>query len=207
MNSVHGTNKRAEKRQRRHDEILATALQIVVDDGLAALSVHEIARRLDCAVGGLYRYFANKEAILVGLQDHAVERFSAHLEAETTGDGLERVLSAFFAWHSFAEVEPALYSLLDGALSDPARQLSDDAARVVEGRLRELMTRCAMPLQRAQDQGLLSPGDARLRAYSLFAAMHGVEHFRKRDSYSEIQSADVRQDLLIGMLRGWGAAV
>ena len=157
------------------------------------------------AVGAMYRYFDGKDALLHALQDQALTAFSAHLEREITGDGLERVMTAFLAWHRFAEAEPALHALLDGALSDPHRLLSDEAATAVDARLRGVMATCQQTLLDAQEAGLLDDGDARVRSYAMFAAVHGTEHFRKRDGYAEVASDDVRQELLRSLLRGWGA--
>lgn len=207
MNDVHPPNKRAVARQRRHDEILAAALQIVVDEGVDALTVHLLARRMKCAVGAMYRYFAGKDALILALQEQAVGRFAEHLDAELSGEGLERVLSAFFAWHSFAEVEPALYSLLDAALSSRKRLLDDEGARAVDERLRAVLDVCAGSLEGAANAGLLAPGNAQLRTYALWAAMHGAEHFQKRDDYAGVASADVREELLLTLLRGWGASL
>ncbi len=205
MNNVHGSNKRAEKRQRRRQEILANALAIVVEQGIQELTVHALARRMNSAVGAMYRYFDGKGALLRALQELAVEGFAEHLERELSGTGLERVRSAFFVWHRFAEAEPALFALLDGALSDPRNLLTEDAALEIDGRLGEVLGACGATLAQAAAEGLLEPGDAEQRTYALWAAMHGVEHFRKRDSYARMNSDQVREELLATLLRGWGA--
>ena len=183
------------------------ALEMVVEEGLGALTVQGLARRMRSAVGAMYRYFSGKDALVLALQERAVGRFAEHLDAELSGRGLERVLSAFFAWHSFAEVEPALYGLLDAALSSPAKLLDDEGARALDTRLREVLSVCAGTLEAAAKEGLLDPGDPRLRTYALWAAMHGVEHFQKRDDYAELRSPELRQELLLTLLRGWGAAL
>jgi AcrR family transcriptional regulator len=205
VNSVHTSNKRSARRQKRTQEILASALQIVVEDGVDGLTVHKLAKRMDCAVGAMYRYFSGKDALLQALQDHALTAFAAHLEREITGEGLERVMAAFLAWHGFAEAEPALHALLDGALSDPHRLLSDEAATAVDARLRGVMAIGQQTLLDAQEAGLLNEGDALIRSYAMFAAVHGTEHFRKRDGYAEVASSDVRRELMLSLLRGWGA--
>ncbi|GAA4599861.1 AcrR family transcriptional regulator [Actinoplanes octamycinicus] len=53
------------------DRIVATAIEIADRDGLAALSMARLAERLGCAPMSLYRHVANKDELLVFMQDAA----------------------------------------------------------------------------------------------------------------------------------------
>src|SRR5205807_4967419 len=63
------------------DRIVATALQIVDDDGADALSMRTLAQRLDSGTATLYRHFAGR----AGLIAHVVDRVfgTIELDAET----------------------------------------------------------------------------------------------------------------------------
>lgn len=54
---------RPARRQRRLEEILAAAWEIAAEEGLAAVSLHEIARRVGLRQPSLYAYFDSKMAL------------------------------------------------------------------------------------------------------------------------------------------------
>ncbi len=77
-----GTSTLSPRRQRNRDlmvqSILETARSIMRDEGVAALTMQELARRLDMRAPSLYHYFAGKMDIYDALQAgiHAVCRAS-----------------------------------------------------------------------------------------------------------------------------------
>ncbi len=63
----------SQTRQRRHvrtkQAILDAALEIVIQDGPAALSMRALAERIDYSPAGLYEYFGSKEEIIAAVCD------------------------------------------------------------------------------------------------------------------------------------------
>ncbi len=105
------------RRQRNHDlvveEILTTARAIMREEGPAALSMQELARRLDMRAPSLYNYFAGKTEIYDTLFRRGFTLFDAHIQAQLAGadgwqDELRRYLTAYMA---FALEHPDLYQL------------------------------------------------------------------------------------------------
>jgi AcrR family transcriptional regulator len=66
----------------RVDRILEVAGELVVSEGVDAVSTRVIASRAGIPVASLYQYFADKEEILLAL----IERDSAELDEEVAGD-------------------------------------------------------------------------------------------------------------------------
>lgn len=66
-------------RDDRMQEILDAAAHVVDEQGLAALTMDEVARRTSLSKGGVYRYVANRDALALAL-------FEASLEAEIDFD-------------------------------------------------------------------------------------------------------------------------
>lgn len=67
------------------DAIFEATAQILETQGEAALTTNRIAERAGVSVGTLYQYFANKDAILVGIarrESARLEDFTANLVAE-----------------------------------------------------------------------------------------------------------------------------
>src|SRR6476619_5387018 len=74
----------------RVQRILEVAGEIVVEQGVEAVTTRAIAARADLPVASLYQYFADKEAVLLAL----VERDIAEMDAQVEEDvGALTVLS------------------------------------------------------------------------------------------------------------------
>ncbi|MCO4747061.1 MAG: helix-turn-helix transcriptional regulator [Proteobacteria bacterium] len=177
----------------------------MIEGGLDALTMPGLADRADTAVGSLYRYFTGKDAVIAALQVRAVSAFVEHLLTEVgEHSGMEAVRAASGTWASFRSHQPAQFGLADQSLSDP-RVLLDDAqdAEVAEA-LRPALERVHRAIEEATQSGELEPGDAVMRTHALWAAMHGAEHFRKRERRSGIAADELRQSLVDAILRGWG---
>jgi len=79
------TKKTKTPRERRHartrQDILNTALELIMEKGADNLSLREIARRVDYSPAGLYEYFGSKEEIIDAVCVEADERFYQMLKA------------------------------------------------------------------------------------------------------------------------------
>lgn len=105
------------RRQRNHDRmvqtILDTARLIMRADGVAALSMQELARRLDMRAPSLYHYFSGKMDIYDALFRTGFTLFGEQMQqaiqgAQTWQEELQRSFQAYMA---FALQNPELYQL------------------------------------------------------------------------------------------------
>lgn len=200
-------SRRELRREARTEEIIDVAAAIVVQEGVDGLTMPGLARELDAAVGSLYRYFDGKQALLAALQQRAVAAFDEQLGAamQAAADPIDELAAAWRAWRTFAVEQPELHQLIDAGLSDPRRLLDDDQALAVQRTLEPVLDRVSGAIARGQAAGMLLGGDPRLRAYALWAAIHGVDHFRKRDPRlpEDLASDRVADELLGTLIRGW----
>jgi len=95
------------------EEILATARVIMREEGAAALSLHELARRLDIRTPSLYNYFAGKADLYDALFRLGFRLYDAYMQerlagAESWQDEIRLYLSGYMA---FALEHPELYQL------------------------------------------------------------------------------------------------
>ncbi len=189
---------------------------IVSSEGREALTLARLAGEADAAVGGLYRYFESKDALLVAMQARAIARFHSFLvqclavvpaELDPREAALHRVLTLPHAWARFAAEEPALHGLIDSSLSTLEPSLTEEAARTVEAVIEPLLSRCTRELAAAARLGAVQPGDARLRTMAMWAVVHGTDHFRKRDRLvpHAHNAAAIRRHLVDALMLGWGA--
>jgi AcrR family transcriptional regulator len=107
-----------ERRQRNHEEmrtgILEVARDIMREQGVAALNLNEIARRVGITSPALYTYFPSKMALYDELYRMGIRFF---LEAEeelwrTTAPDWERIHAWFALRLALAEEQPDLYHLV-----------------------------------------------------------------------------------------------
>lgn len=213
---IHGQGDPRTPRERRHDETLArildAAMELVVTEGTAALSIQKLAARVDYTPGALYRYFDSKDAILARLVERTLGEVSAHLaraEAALPGRAspLARVFALAIAYRDFARTSPHRFGLLAMTLAEPRVVLerpedAEPVARVMIGALGPL----AAALGDAAEAGLLAPGDAAERTVCLFALLQGVLQMSKQ---ARVAPALLDVDRLVAqgarsLLVGWG---
>jgi AcrR family transcriptional regulator len=105
------------RRQRNRDlmvqTILDTARAIMREEGVAALSMQELARRLDMRAPSLYHYFAGKMDIYDALFRLGFTLFADYIAAATRAaqDWQEELRLVFEAYMTFAMQNPDLYQL------------------------------------------------------------------------------------------------
>jgi AcrR family transcriptional regulator len=105
-------------RRRRNREImietiLDTARAIMREEGVAGLSMQELARRLDMQAPSLYNYFDGKMDLYDALFRLGYRLFAEHLEQAAAGTQTwqEEMRLAFEAYMGFALQNPDLYQL------------------------------------------------------------------------------------------------
>lgn len=94
--------------QREH--ILDAACRCYVDDGVAGVSMRGLARALGVTAPALYRHFASKEEVMVGVVSEAYGRMAQYLHRALEGPtALARFRMAGEAYLNFALEHPRLY--------------------------------------------------------------------------------------------------
>ena len=195
--------------------MLDAVLGLLKEQGFEGITMALIAKHMGASVGGLYRYYPSKEAVYAALQLRALERFDAHVlsrmaacgEPKTRRDALERVIRYAESWSTFRIDHPHLFAVLDQSLSSPHNALDAEGRALVDERLAPILDRLSTLLDTAVQHAALKPGSPVERTQLLWAAMHGIEHFRKRiadPQSNEIQR--LRSAMLSTLLHGWGAA-
>lgn len=140
-----GTDRRARRRQETIDEILDIAVGIMTAEGVNAISIAEIARRLGVRPPSLYKYFASLMAIIdavfsrgqrehLGVQQRAVSAaepglpaLTAALDASGRWCLANRALAELMFWRPVPSFEPSpeafapsveMFALQRAALAD-----------------------------------------------------------------------------------------
>lgn len=107
----------AERRQRNREAmraaILETAGAVMHEQGVAALSLREVARRVRMQAPSLYAYFPSKFALYDALFCQGVQRHAEYQEAGAVGldDFWDQLTARFESYLRFAQENPELYQL------------------------------------------------------------------------------------------------
>ncbi len=205
---------RARRREANIQRILDTAMQIVIDEGFNALSVHRLARELDYTPGALYRYFRSKDLLIATLTRQVLEHFGAIVQGvvdEQPCDApIARIRAALFAYRDLAQSAPERFGLLSLLLADPRLLVPDPETA---GPVIDAMMLALQPLvdsfERAQNAGVLDKGRANERALVAFCSVHGILQLRKQQRRKPglFDLEAMVQNSIHTLLLGWGAPI
>lgn len=112
---------------------IEAALDEIEAEGIEALAVQSVARRLGVSKGGFYHHFTDRRALLRSALDLWEERFVIELTSrfEAVTDPRERLRALLH--HAAVELEPTIILRLMAAAADP--DVASALARAAEGRL------------------------------------------------------------------------
>jgi len=184
----------------RKREILRAASDVFRRRGLHDTGMRDIAGELGMAVGNLYYYFENKEALLAFCQEDALRGLLA-LAAEVRArparadEKLHRLLIGHVVLLN-EEIPGSLAHIEVEALSGRLRRAVMDKRRAYERVLQEL-------LREGIEQGIFRPVDAKVASFALLGAVNWtVKWFRPDGGKSARQIANECAELLVrGLLR------
>ncbi|MEI8410091.1 MULTISPECIES: TetR/AcrR family transcriptional regulator [unclassified Kribbella] len=166
--STAGLDRRTRRRQETIEEILEVAIGLMETEGVAALSLSAVARRLGMQPPSLYQYFPSKMAIFDALFQRgaelvlAVQREAVATAAEDE-DPLELGINAFCRWC----LQHPVYSQLLFWRTIPGFEPSPEAFEPAKEAIEELR----QLLQEAVDAGRLHPDAAGDEAIALFTSL------------------------------------
>ena len=132
-----------ERSRERVDAILKTAMQLIGEKGIDAVTMKEVASRSGGPLASVYQYFPNKSAILATLYERFSETSRGQLSAIVAGvsdlDGLieasDRLLDNYY---SRVAGDPAIQDLQNAIQADKALQNLDITADQAETTLEPL---------------------------------------------------------------------
>lgn len=214
--------RRQQNRDAKREKMLEAAFLLIEQNGVDALTMPRLAAKLKCAVGALYLTFPSKSALLVALQEQAIGWLSLEIAAaveasknaalERRGEdqanaALAHLVAAVDTVLELPQRSPARHRLVDELLSSPEMVFSQEELATVNTTLAALLGQITTLLKEAQAAGALASGDVEVRARLLWAALHGLDHFRKRDrgETPELRTPRLAVAMMDTFLRGWGA--
>lgn len=177
-----------ERRERNREEmtaaILETARDIMRQDGVTALNLNEIARRLSVTTPAIYVYFPSKDALYDALFRMGLRLFRESEEEiwRTTAPNWDRIQAWFDTRLTLASAHPDLYHLV---LDAPIPGFVPTAESQEE--VRKILSSTRRGLTEVIEAGVIDPGMAPEDAVDLLLSMRrGIvaEHLGKEATVS-----------------------
>jgi AcrR family transcriptional regulator len=173
--------RRLRYRQETVDAILAAARAVMQEQGVAALNLNEVARRLGVSGQALAKYFPNKMALYdaLFLLGHRLFREAEEQVWQTTRPDWERIRHWFEVRLALATAHPDLYHLIWES-SVPGFVPSEASLEEIRLMLAAAQTR----IDEVIEAGNLDAGLPSERVVDMLLAIrHGIiaEHLGKRD--------------------------
>jgi AcrR family transcriptional regulator len=168
------------------ERVIAGAIALIESEGLAALSMREVARRAGVSHQAPYRHFADREAIMAAIAEQGFLELADRIES-TRHDDLERWLGAATrAYVHFALERPAHFRLMfRPELADMARfPERSTAARAAYEQLRGL-ARATLPARVAESE-------VDVRATYLWSLSHGLATLMLDSAHGRTLGSGVR---------------
>jgi AcrR family transcriptional regulator len=203
--------RRERARARKLEDILEVSAHLIEEGGLEALTIHRLAGELDCAAGGIYRYFPSMSALFGELQRRIVREYEAALTAELESkkhDSLGALARIAVHYHRWFSARPGKLGLIAMGMADPRHILSDDDNERLAAEAAPIVARLVQALESAVANEQLSRGPAIPRAFGYWSAIQGVLSFRKLGRLSRAglpKNDELLVEVAGTLLMGWGA--
>jgi len=155
------TDESAPKRSYHHgnlvEELVAAAVALVEEKGLAAVSVREVARRAGVSPAAPFRHFASKTALMTAVAEQAMQRLTAAVTTELVAvdeaDPLARLRAMGRAYVDWVVANPTHFQIISSR-----SEIDFDASRLLVEQNEALRQTMIRLLGQAQAQGQLRPG-------------------------------------------------
>lgn len=166
----------AQRRQRNREDmmqaILEAARAVMREQGVAALNLHEVARRVGIRAPSLYEYFPNRAAIYDALFRLGLGFFAEHLAQALDGitGAWERLEAGIVSYMTFAQRYPELWYLL---FERPVPGFTPSDRSMEESRA--VLGTASSYMEEAMASGEMVPGIPAEQARDfVIAVMHGL---------------------------------
>ena len=196
--AAEGEHSRPTRTQRRaaanRELVIDAAREIVVREGVAALTLEAVADRADVAIQTIYNRVGGRSAVLTAIAEQAMEESRVYMDAAyaATGTPEDRILLAAAAYARFARERPHEFRLLVEPPDEP-----EAVARIAE-LTREQNAKLAEVLRDATVAGDARPDlDADDLSTVLWATLNGLLALAWRPGKLQVSAGEL--DRLLGV--------
>jgi len=173
--------RREREREQRKSHILDTARTLLLEKGLSATSINQIAKRSELSVGAIYFYFKDKEELFAALQLEGLD-----LLRQTIGKAVkkgispeEKIRSIAMAYLQFSEKHKNYFDIINYFLTSPGTVFSPDLKSEIDSHGNASIFMLTEAVREGVEKGMFKTVDPRRQAIILWSAFNGVIQLKK----------------------------
>ncbi len=160
-------------RERRIDQILDAAREVMAVKGIGSAGINDIAAEAKISIGNIYHYFSSKEEIFSALLKRGQVGYGKLVAelAEESGSAVEKLLKLSTAWLAADNVWTQTILLVSSRMSELT---SPEEREAITGRFAANLTPLAAIFEQGIREGTLRDGDPLEHAMYFVSFMQGL---------------------------------
>jgi len=177
-----GSKERREReREQRKSHILNMARELLLEQGLNATSINQIAKRSEMSVGAIYFYFKDKEELYAALQVEGLEllykSICRSVNAESAPE--EKIRSIAMAYLRFSEKHKNYFDIINYFLSSPETIFPPALKSEIDEHGNASITMLTAAIHEGIAKGDFKAVDPRRQAIILWSTFNGIIQLKK----------------------------
>jgi AcrR family transcriptional regulator len=179
---IMGAKERREKeKEQRKKQILDTAKTLLLEKGLNATSINQIAKLSELSVGAIYFYFKDKEDLYAALQVEGLDLLSEAISRAVDGPWTpeDKIRNIALAYLRFSEEYKSYFDIINYFLILPKTIFSLDLKSQIDERGNDSISILTEAFREGIETGLFKKVAPRRQAIILWSALHGMIQLKK----------------------------
>jgi AcrR family transcriptional regulator len=173
--------RREREREQRKVQILDTARALLLEKGLNATSINQIAKRAELSVGAIYFYYKSKEDLYAALQVEGLALLNQTIRqsVQKASSPEKNIRNIAMAYLKFSEEHKNYFDIINYFLASPEPIFSPELKIQVDERGKDNLTILTDTIREGIHNGLFKAVDPRRQAIILWSTLHGMIQFKK----------------------------
>jgi AcrR family transcriptional regulator len=173
--------RREREREQRKSQILDTARALLLEKGLNATSINQIAKRSELSVGAIYFYFKDKEELFAVLQVEGLELLHQTIRQAVDRESSpeEKIRSIALAYLQFSKEHKNYFDIINYFLTSPETIFPPDLKNEIDSHGNASIFTLTTAIREGIDSGQFKAVDPRRQAIILWSAFHGMIQLKK----------------------------
>lgn len=181
MKDMGAKERREREKEQRKNHILDTARELLLEKGLNATSINQIARRSELSIGAIYFYYKDKEEIFAALQVEGLEllyrAILAAIDKKATPE--KKIRSIAQVYLRFSEEHKNYFDIINYFLASPGTIFSPVLKKEIDAQGNASIALLADTIREGIDRGHFKKVDPRRHAFILWSTFNGVIQIKK----------------------------
>jgi AcrR family transcriptional regulator len=200
-----GSKERREReREQRKSHILDTARALLLEKGLNATSINQIAKRSELSIGAIYFYFKDKEELFAALQLEGLDLLGQTIRKamKKGASPEEKIREIAAAYLQFSEKHKNYFDIINYFLTSPGTIFPPELKNEIDSHGNASIFMLAQAISEGIDKGMFNAVDPRRQAIILWGVFNGIIQLKKlektilsKDEYRSLYGEALNQFL------------